>query len=406
MFPVLGSPAPDHFARRRIFKSGTSPTESTCVDVPTLRRVSRRLLAALLCAAFSIAGTTAVARAEDAGVRAATDRLETAEDRAAATSRALDDAAASYERASAHLLRLGAEGLGSDAELAAVDAAETNAGDTLRQRIVSAYKHPGTDLVLADALGDAPDAGTAFHRAALFGRLVTQSASQLDGAARLAAMTRGDIRQERIIAAGSRAALVEWESQSKRLRDELAAAEHDVALAARGVTAAKQEAERRRQAAEAARRAAASAGGAPWSTVPPPPSLDGKTCPVGTPNGFIDSWGFPRSGGRSHEGVDMFAPMGTPLYAVADGTIWRVYNNTLGGLAINLIDESGTMYYYAHMSAAHVRSGQQVASGQVIGAVGNSGNALGTPPHVHWQVHPGNDSPVNPFPLAQSLCRG
>ena len=84
---------------------------------------------------------------------------------------------------------------------------------------------------------------------------------------------------------------------------------------------------------------------APWSTAAPPPSVDGKACPIGTANGFIDSWRFPRSGGRSHEGADMFAPMGTPLYAVADGTIWRVYNNTLGGLAINLIDDAGTMYY-------------------------------------------------------------
>ncbi len=139
--------------------------------------------------------------------------------------------------------------------------------------------------------------------------------------------------------------------------------------------------------------------------VAPSTGLDGKVCPVGSPNGFIDSWGFPRPSGRTHEGVDMFAPYGTPLYAVADGVVARVYTNTLGGLAINLVDDDGTMYYYAHLSSASAQSGQRVSAGDVIGAVGTSGNARGTPPHLHWQHHPGGGEPVNPYPLAHALCR-
>jgi murein DD-endopeptidase MepM/ murein hydrolase activator NlpD len=127
-------------------------------------------------------------------------------------------------------------------------------------------------------------------------------------------------------------------------------------------------------------------------------------CPVGGTTGFIDSWGFARSGGRTHEGVDMFAGYGTPVLAVADGVVENVYNNTLGGLAINFIDDNGDRYYHAHLSSASVSSGQRVTAGTVIGAVGTSGNAAGTPPHLHWQYHPGNGDPVNPYPLASALC--
>ncbi|HWB70705.1 MAG TPA: M23 family metallopeptidase, partial [Egibacteraceae bacterium] len=128
-------------------------------------------------------------------------------------------------------------------------------------------------------------------------------------------------------------------------------------------------------------------------------------CPVGAPNGFIDSWGFPRSGGRRHQGVDIFAAYATPLYAVADGTVQRVFRSRLGGLSIDLVDGRGDRYYYAHLSAAQAVAGQRVRAGDVIGANGDSGNARGSPPHLHWQYHPGGGPPVNPYPLARALCR-
>ncbi len=128
-------------------------------------------------------------------------------------------------------------------------------------------------------------------------------------------------------------------------------------------------------------------------------------CPVSGTTGFIDSWGFARSGGRTHEGVDIFAAYATPVLAVADGVVDSVYNNSLGGLVINFIDDNGDKYYYAHLSSASASSGQRVTAGTVIGAVGTSGNAAGTPPHLHWQYHPGNGEPINPFPLARALCR-
>jgi murein DD-endopeptidase MepM/ murein hydrolase activator NlpD len=346
------------------------------------------------------------AAAEDKGVTDATARLQSAHEQAAGLAAALDEAAASYEAANAHRVRLDDEIAASARDIVAVDDAVRGAEDTLQQRVAEAYKHPAPALMVTDALLLAPDAGSALHRAALFSRLTARTAQDVADVRWAAALTRTDAGQQQIIAAGAEASADQWDAQADRLREALDAAQDEVLAAEDGVEAAKLEAQRRAAAAEAARLAAASVGGAPWSTVSPPPSVDGKTCPVGTPNGFIDSWGYPRSGGRGHEGVDMFAPMGTPLYAVADGSIYRVYNNTLGGLAINLIDEAGNMYYYAHLSAAHVTSGQKVTSGQIIGAVGDSGNARGTPPHLHWQFHPGNGSPVNPYPLAYALCRG
>ena len=370
------------------------------------RRLGRRFVTAGLCAALAVGSmTTGALAAQDAGVSQATTRLQTAQERAAALTRALDEAAQSYARANDHRLRLGTEAVTSSAALERVDSAVYDAEDELARRVAAAYKRPGPDFLLSGVVLSADDTGSALHRAALFSRLTSNSADNLAHVRWAAALTRTDVTQERVIAAGAQASVDQWDTQADRINDALDAAQREVLAAEDGVIAAKQEAARRAQAAEAVRVAAAAAGGAPWSTITPPHRVNGKTCPIGTPNGFIDSWGFPRPGGRSHEGVDMFAPMGTPLFAVAEGTIFRVYTNTLGGLAINLIDADGNMYYYAHLSAAYVKDGQSVGVGQVIGAVGNSGNARGTPPHVHWQYHPGNGAPVNPYPLAFSLCR-
>jgi murein DD-endopeptidase MepM/ murein hydrolase activator NlpD len=127
-------------------------------------------------------------------------------------------------------------------------------------------------------------------------------------------------------------------------------------------------------------------------------------CPIGAPNAFTDSWGAPRSGGRRHQGADVFAAYGTPLYALEAGAI-RTSDNSLGGVSVHLAGTSGDAYYYAHLSKRDVVTGQRVAVGEVVGAVGNSGNARSTPPHLHVQYHPGGGVPVNPTALLTALCR-
>jgi murein DD-endopeptidase MepM/ murein hydrolase activator NlpD len=283
-----------------------------------------------------------------------------------------------------------------------------SAEEQLAEQIAAAYKHPAEDIALSQAFIGESDAGAALHQAAMYQRMMTSAGDEVAIAQRTNEFATGDAQQQQIVAAGAQASVDEWNKQADALRDALRDAKAWVATAQAGLTAAELEAARlaeEERRAEAARQAAAqfvSQTGAPPATLP---EVGTMVCPVGQPNGFIDSWGFPRSGGRTHEGVDMFAPYGTPLFAVADGSIYRVYNNTLGGLSINLIDTKGNMYFYTHLSEASAVTGQQVRAGDTIGAVGQSGNAAGTPPHLHWQFHPGNGEPVNPYPLAYALCR-
>lgn len=129
-------------------------------------------------------------------------------------------------------------------------------------------------------------------------------------------------------------------------------------------------------------------------------------CPVGQAHSFTDTWGAPRSGGRKHKGSDVFAPFGSPAFAVVDGVIDKQSNGGLGGLAVWLRGDDGTRYYYAHNASNVAQVGQRVQAGQVIAYVGNTGNAATTPPHIHFEAHPGGNGARNPAPWLKALCGG
>jgi len=112
-------------------------------------------------------------------------------------------------------------------------------------------------------------------------------------------------------------------------------------------------------------------------------------------------FGMPRDSGlRHHEGVDIFAPRYTPVVAVADGQA-TPRENQLGGNTVWL-STPGMSYYYAHLERATVSPGQRVRVGDVIGYVGNSGNAATTDPHLHFGIYRWGRGAVDPFPLLQA----
>lgn len=114
---------------------------------------------------------------------------------------------------------------------------------------------------------------------------------------------------------------------------------------------------------------------------------------------LTDTWGAARSEGRSHEGIDIFAPRNTPIQATTAGIISRIGDDRLGGKVVVIVGPGGAGHYYAHMEDyADIQTNDWVEAGDIIGYVGDSGNAKGTPPHVHYGVYI-NGNAVNPYPL-------
>ena len=126
--------------------------------------------------------------------------------------------------------------------------------------------------------------------------------------------------------------------------------------------------------------------------------VDAIVCPM-PGSAYGDTWGAPRSGGRRHEGVDMLAPFGVPIYAVVDGFA-TFKSNRLGGNAVSLVGDNGNRYYYAHLQSYEGAS-RRVRQGDLIGYNGDTGNARGTP-HLHFEVHPGGGLAVNPTPSVRA----
>jgi murein DD-endopeptidase MepM/ murein hydrolase activator NlpD len=152
------------------------------------------------------------------------------------------------------------------------------------------------------------------------------------------------------------------------------------------------------------------AGPLPSVALPTPPRRNGGgggVCPVRGRVRIGQGWGAPRDGGRRrHQGIDLLAPAGTPLVAVADGTITHANNldRGRGGITLWLRDRPGTSYYYAHNQRNLAQVGQRVRRGQVIALLGATGNARGGTPHLHFQIHPGGGPPANPDATVRRWC--
>lgn len=114
---------------------------------------------------------------------------------------------------------------------------------------------------------------------------------------------------------------------------------------------------------------------------------------------YSNDWGFPRPGGRSHEGNDLFAPYGAPVFAPASGSVEYI-DGSLGGLQFWLTAYDGTLYIGSHLSA--FGGSTTVLAGDVVGYIGDTGNAKGLSPHLHFELHPPGLNAVNPYPTLQA----
>jgi murein DD-endopeptidase MepM/ murein hydrolase activator NlpD len=151
----------------------------------------------------------------------------------------------------------------------------------------------------------------------------------------------------------------------------------------------------------------------PPSDVLPQLTAGGYVFPIYGNASFTDTFGAARAQVGWHHGEDIFAPLGAPILAVADGTVFSVGWNDIGGYRFWLRDRQGNQFYYAHLSAFSplAVNGNEVRAGDVIGFVGNTGDAEHTPPHLHFEIHPvamlplGYDGVVNAYPYLAAWRR-
>ncbi len=122
-------------------------------------------------------------------------------------------------------------------------------------------------------------------------------------------------------------------------------------------------------------------------------------CPVAGPNSFVDSFGWPRPGGRVHEGIDLISPYGTPIVAVQPGSAVRT-PNPLGGNAVIVYGPGSDFTYYAHMSSYGAEG--QVSVNTVIGYVGSTGDTNVN--HLHFEYHPGGGAAIDPYQALLAVC--
>ena len=138
------------------------------------------------------------------------------------------------------------------------------------------------------------------------------------------------------------------------------------------------------------------------SRMPPPDALPVPVDGVAARR-IADTFGAPRGRDRTHAGVDIFAKRGTPVRSVTRGVVVAVRDTGLGGRQVWVVGPARERYYYAHLDdwRAGLREGEVVAPGDLLGYVGTTGNAAGTPPHLHWGIYGANGA-YDPLPLLKA----
>ena len=289
-----------------------------------------------------------------------------------------------------------AEAAASRRDLVRTKAALVINGQRLSDRLVALYRHPDPGLVelivSTGSLSDLVSEGEALRSAAgsdarMVATLRVHKAQLAAAQSRLARAIATAQAEERVVA--TEAARVKALARAQR-------AQLDQAKGAL-------RAELRTRQAGTARAAAVVSGTDPVIAAPGTEPV----FPVAAPTTFSDDWLQPRGGGRLHEGIDLVAHMNDPVVAVVSGTILRPGNTPVSGNRLWVRASNGDEYFYCHFDhlAANVRDGLPVKAGDVVGYVGMTGDAQGTVPHLHFEIHPGGGGPIRPYPLVSAWPR-
>ena len=306
-----------------------------------------------------------------------------------------DKAAARFAAAESELARVETQLQKLESQVAASDKKLGELSAQVRSIVVRQYVHGRVPTISAfDG-----DVAKAARTQAMARYIVTGSRDALDEFRAVSLDSAADRKALQAKAADRRAAL-------KKLQREKAAAYAELERIAKAEREAAERAAAERAAAakrSSARTPAAASRSAARTTASRPSGVIASgdwVCPVQGPRSFSNDWGQPRSGGRRHQGNDILSPRGTPVVASVSGTV-RHHNSSLGGLSYYLKGDDGITYFGTHLSA-YAASGR-VAAGTVVGYVGDTGNARGTP-HLHFEMHPGGGAAVNPYPTLSKYC--
>lgn len=269
----------------------------------------------------------------------------------------------------------------------------------LAARLVDLYKDANTSTPqYLEILLEESDIGSVLQRLSLLGRLADQDDELFDQIEAHLAKTRAseaDLTQKK---KAQSAQMAELETLQSEMTEKFSASAAEYRTLKKRVAALKEAARKAAEAAAAAKAAAAKAAKANKSGGAV--QAGSFVFPVDGPHSFTNSWGAPRSGGRTHKGTDILAPRGTPVVACVSGTILRTNpsDTGLGGITVWLRGKNGTNYYYAHLDgiSSGIHAGVSVSAGRTIGWVGATGNANGCY-HLHFEIHPGGGGAVNPY---------
>jgi len=315
-----------------------------------------------------------------------------------ASQKAADAAAVRYEAAVEGLEELAARITELEGQIAAGKAEAATLRATARERAVRAYVGrdvlgPGTFVLEG---GDPLDQ---IRRE----KLLAKTKAREDADAHRLKVLTGELDRQRLEVEQRK---VEQEAVVAEVEVEQVAVQGQLQEAQRALDALEEQL-RQELAAAAAREAAAAVARAASSRAGNGRDYSsndvatGIVCPIRGALSFIDSWGYPRHQG-AHQGVDLMAARGTPNVAVVSGDVTFKQGGT-SGMGAYLRGDDGNLYYYFHLSA-YEGGPRHVAQDEVIGYVGNTGDARYTATHTHFEIHPGGGSAVNPYPSVRPVC--